>query len=44
MKQQEQPAPQQAEDDDPVIARSRDARKIMDRRRAEQNKERNEQQ
>lgn len=30
--------------DDPVIARSREAREIMDRHRAEQNKERNEQQ
>lgn len=39
MKQQEQPAPQQAEDDDPVIARSRDARKIMDLKRAEQRDE-----
>lgn len=39
-----QSAPQQAEDDDPVIVRSRDAREIMDRRRAKQREERNEQQ
>ena len=40
MSEVEQPATQQEEDDAPVIAYSRDAREIMDRRRrAEQHKE-----